>query len=42
MLIAVAVAGVSFGLALGVGVALWFSDRAYRDLRDRRVGSGAQ
>lgn len=39
MLIAVGVAGFALGLALGMCAALWVADRAYRDLRDRRVGA---
>ncbi len=35
MLIAVAFAGVFAGLAAGTLIALWISDRSYRDLRDR-------
>lgn len=39
MLIAVALAGIGLGLALGLCVALWCLYRAYMDLRDRRLGA---
>jgi hypothetical protein len=35
MIVAVACAGMFAGLAAGTLIALWVSDRAYRDLRDR-------
>lgn len=38
MVFAVGFGCFALGLAVGMLPALWFSDRAYRDLRDRRIG----